>query len=64
VVMVADGADDDPAFPIWLHVYAPDVDASNRRALDAGGLSVDEPKQREGDPDRRGGVNDPAGNTW
>jgi uncharacterized glyoxalase superfamily protein PhnB len=64
VVMVADGADDNPAFPIWLHVYAPDVDASNRRALDAGSLSVDEPKQREGDPDRRGGVNDPAGNTW
>jgi PhnB protein len=64
VVMVADGADDNPAFPIWLHVYVPDVDASYRRALDAGGLSVDEPKQREGDPDRRGGVNDPAGNTW
>jgi PhnB protein len=64
VVMVADGADDNPAFPIWLHVYVSDVDASYRRALDAGGLSVDEPKQREGDPDRRGGVKDPAGNTW
>ena len=64
VVMIADGADDNPAFPIWLHVYVPDVDASFLRALDAGGLSVDEPKQREGDPDRRGGVKDPAGNTW
>jgi PhnB protein len=32
--MIADGADDDPAFPIWLHVYVPDVDASYRRALD------------------------------
>jgi PhnB protein len=42
----------------------PDVDASYRRALDAGGLPVDEPKQREGDPDRRAGVKDPAGNTW
>ncbi len=43
VVMVADGGDDNPAFPIWLHVYVPDVDASYRRALDAGALPVDEP---------------------
>src|SRR5918996_2056051 len=61
VVMIADGADDNPPFPIWLHVYVPDVDTSYRRALEAGGLSVDAPKQREGDPDRRGGVKDPAG---
>jgi len=64
VVMIADGGGDNPAFPIWLHVYVPDVDTSYRRALEAGGLLVDEPKQREGDPDRRGGVKDPAGNTW
>jgi PhnB protein len=64
VVMIADGADDNPAFPIWLHVYVPDVDASYQRALEAGGLPVDEPEQREGDPDRRAGVKDPAGNTW
>ena len=64
VVMIADGGGDNPPFPVWLHVYVPDVDASYRRALDAGGLHVDEPKQREGDPDRRGGVKDPAGNTW
>ncbi len=64
VVMVSDGTEDNPPFPIWLHVYVPEVDASYRRALEAGGLSVDEPKQREGDPDRRAGVKDPAGNTW
>jgi uncharacterized glyoxalase superfamily protein PhnB len=64
VVMIANGGGDNPAFPIWLHIYVPDVDATYRRALDAGGLSVDEPKQREGDPDRRAGVKDPAGNTW
>jgi uncharacterized glyoxalase superfamily protein PhnB len=63
VVMVTDGGGDNPAFPIWLHVYVPDVDSSYRRALDAGGLPIDEPKQREGDPDRRAGVKDPAGNT-
>jgi uncharacterized glyoxalase superfamily protein PhnB len=64
VVMVTDGGGDNPAFPIWLHVYVPDVDSSYRRALDAGGLPVEEPKRREGDPDRRAGVKDPAGNTW
>jgi uncharacterized glyoxalase superfamily protein PhnB len=64
VVMIGDGGGDNPAFPVWLHVYVPDVDAAYRRALDAGGLSVDEPNQREGDPDRRAGVKDPAGNTW
>ena len=41
----------------------PDVDAAYQRALDAGGRSVQEPVQK-GDPDRRAGVLDPAGNTW
>src|SRR3712207_6692588 len=36
VVMIADGGDDNPAFPIWLHVYVPDVDASYQRTLEAG----------------------------
>ena len=64
VVMITDGGSDNPAFPVWLHVYVPDVDAAYQGALDAGGVPVDEPKQREGDPDRRAGVKDPAGNTW
>lgn len=63
VVMIADGGDNFPAFPIWLHVYVPDVDETYRRALAAGGVSVQEPTQKD-DPDRRGGVKDPAGNTW
>ncbi len=63
VVMIADGGGDFPAFPISLHVYVPDVDAVYRRALAAGGVSVQEPIQRD-DPDRRCGVEDPAGNTW
>lgn len=63
VVMIADGGDQFPAFPVWLHVYVPDVDATYKRALAAGGMSVQEPIQ-VGDPDRRGGVKDPAGNTW
>jgi len=64
VVMIADGGGEFPAFPVGLHVYVPDVDATYQRALDAGGVSVEDPNQKKGDPDRRGGVKDPAGNTW
>lgn len=63
VVMLADTGGDVPAIPTWFHVYVPDVDATYRRALAAGGASVQEPQQKD-DPDRRGGVKDPAGNTW
>jgi uncharacterized glyoxalase superfamily protein PhnB len=64
VVMIADGRGAWPPFPSWLHVYVEDVDAAYRRALEAGGLSVQEPQRKVGDPDRRGGVKDPGGNTW
>src|SRR5215207_9340902 len=64
IVMIADASNEFPAFPVWLHVYVPDVDATYRRALEAGGISVQEPSQAETEPDRRGGVKDPSGNTW
>jgi len=64
VVMIADSGGAYPAFPAWLHVYVPDVDESYKRALAAGGVSVLEPVRKEGDPDKRGGVKDPCGNTW
>lgn len=64
IVMIADAGGDLQAFPVWLHVYVPDVDATYRRALEAGGVSVQEPTQKEGETDRRGGVKDPSGNTW
>ncbi|MGQ0568371.1 MAG: VOC family protein [Armatimonadota bacterium] len=54
VVMIADGGGEFPPFPISVHVYVPDVDATYRRALAAGGTSVQEPKRKD-DPDRRGG---------
>jgi PhnB protein len=64
VVMIADGGGEWPPFPSWLHVCVPDVDATYARALKAGGVSVQAPERKEGDPDRRGGVKDPGGNTW
>lgn len=64
VVMLGEAGADWPAVPAHLHVYVEDTDATFRRALAAGGEVVQEPRQRDGDPDRRGGVKDPAGNTW
>ena len=51
------------AFPVWLHVYVRDVDETYQRALDYGAGSVQTPSE-QGDGDRRGGIRDPAGNTW
>lgn len=64
VVMIADAGGNYPAFPVWLHVYVPDAEETYKKALAAGGVSVQEPVRKEGDPDRRGGVKDPCGNTW
>ncbi len=63
VIMLADATKDAPAFPVWLHVYVPDVDATYRRALEEGAMPVQEPSE-QGDGDRRGGVKDRTGNTW
>ncbi|MGB7727526.1 MAG: VOC family protein [Candidatus Acidiferrum sp.] len=64
VVMIADAVGSHPAFPAWLHVYVSDVDATYKKALAAGGVPVQEPVRKEGDPDKRGGFKDPSGNTW
>ena len=37
VVMLAEANADWPAFPSWIHVYVPDVDATYQRALAAEG---------------------------
>lgn len=53
------------ASPAHIHLYVQDVQDAYRRALEAGGKSVQEPQQRGGeDTDMRGGVEDPGGNTW
>lgn len=64
VIMLGDAAGEWPPVPCHLHVYVEDVDAVYRRALEAGGQSVQEPVQKRADDDRRGGVLSPGGNTW
>lgn len=62
-VMLSDATPDYPPFPVWLHVYVDDVDATYAKALSLGGASVQEPASK-GDGDRRGGFKDFAGNIW
>ena len=64
VVMIGDAGANWPPVPAHLHVYVADVDATYQKALKAGGVSVQAPKRKGEDPDRRGGVKDPTGNTW
>lgn len=63
VVMLADCSDEWPAMPSYVHVYVPDVDDVYRRAIAAGGISLQEPVKKE-DDDKRGGVKDVGGTTW
>jgi uncharacterized glyoxalase superfamily protein PhnB len=63
VVMLADATAAYPPIRANVYVYVPDVDATYRRALNAGATSVQEPVQKE-DDDKRGGVLDPGGTTW
>ena len=52
-----------PAMATSIYMYLPDCDAVYRKALEAGGTSVQEPKtQFYGD--RHAAVKDPCGNTW
>ena len=64
VIMIADSTDGWPQNQSLIHVYVPDVDAAYRAALAAGCDAAQDPKEQEGDPDRRGEFRDFAGNFW
>src|SRR5262245_2135424 len=63
VIMIADATEGWPPVPSHVHIYVPDVDATYKRALEAGATSVQEPVKKE-DEDKRGGVKDAEGPTW
>jgi PhnB protein len=63
VLMLADSADGWPAVPAHVYVYVPDIDATYKRALEAGATSLQEPVKKD-DEDKRGGVKDAGGTTW
>lgn len=64
VIMLGQASEKFHAMPIVMHVYVPDVDAAYAKAIALGCEPMESPKQREGDPDRRGSFKDYAGNWW
>jgi len=64
VIMLGDASDKFPAVPMVVHVYVSDVDDVFEKAVNAGCQVMEQPKEREGDPDRRATFKDFAGNTW
>lgn len=64
VIMLGQASEKYPPVPMVMHVYVPDVDAAYKKALELGCESMEAPKQREGDPDRRASFKDYAGNWW
>lgn len=64
VIMVGDSSDKFPPVQLVMHVYVPNVDEIFDKAVKAGCEVIEKPKEREGDPDRRGTFKDFAGNMW
>jgi PhnB protein len=62
IVMVSGAGPREPT-PAFLYVYVEDIDATYRRALTAGAISLEEPKDLPYG-DRRAMVKDPWGNDW
>lgn len=64
VIMIGEASDNYAPNTHLIHVYVADVDAVFNKAIAAGCIAEEVPKEREGDPDRRGSFKDFAGNTW
>ena len=64
VLMMSDAFGPYPPLKTVTHIYVDDVDKVYERALAAGCEGLQAPKEREGDPDRRGSFLDFAGNRW
>lgn len=64
VVMLGNSSAQFPPNQLLTHVYVKDVELTYKRAIDLGCESIEKPKVREGDSDRRGTFKDFAGNIW
>ncbi|MDY7396386.1 VOC family protein [Aureibaculum sp. 2210JD6-5] len=64
VLMFGNSSDQFPPNKLLTHIYVNDVDSIFKKAIDLGCKPLEKPKEREGDPDRRGSFKDFAGNIW
>lgn len=62
-IMISDGGGLRTATPGFLYVYVEDVDATYRRAIDAGAVSIEAPLETPYG-DRRATIRDAWGDTW
>lgn len=62
LLMVSSVGPRDP-MPAFLYLYVDDIDATYKRALEVGAMSLEEPRDLPYG-DRRGMVQDPCGNIW
>ena len=62
-LVLVTSADERELFPVFLYVYVDDADIAYRRALDAGAVSLEEPRNTPYG-DRRAMVRDPFGNVF
>jgi PhnB protein len=60
---MADGNEQYKPGEVGLHLYVPDADAVYRQAMEAGGVSLNAPRDQPYG-DREAGVKDPSGNSW
>lgn len=64
VIMIGDSSEEFLPNQQLIHVYVPDVDVTFDKALAVGCQALEEPRERDKDPDRRGAFQDFAGNIW
>jgi PhnB protein len=64
VIMIGDSSEKYLPVQLVMHVYVPDVEEIFEKAINAGCEIIERPKERDGDPDRRGTFKDFAGNMW
>jgi PhnB protein len=64
VIMISDSTEDYPAHKTMLHFYVPDVFKTFNEAIKNGGIEIEKPINKPGDPDTRGSFYDFAGNHW
>jgi uncharacterized glyoxalase superfamily protein PhnB len=62
-ILMVSGVGPREPMPAFLYLYVDDVDATYRRALEAGAVCLEEPGESPYG-DRRGMVRDPCGNDW
>lgn len=64
VIMLSNASEAFPAITLVMHVYVANVDQTFDRAIKAGCEIIEQPKERDDDPDRRATFKDFAGNMW